>query len=92
MKRFLIACCLLLASFGCSPVVDCEETHGAKSCPRILFIGNSYTFANDLPGMFAGLAKAGGHNVETGMAAQGGWSLSDYVNSSKTIDKINSSK
>ena len=59
---------------------------------HILFIGNSYTFVNDLPGMFTKLAKSGGHRVETGMSAQGGWFLSDHVNSAETLDQIKSSK
>jgi hypothetical protein len=41
--------------------------------------------------MFAELASAGGHRVETGMAAEGGWTLSDHVNSSETLDTITSS-
>jgi len=42
--------------------------------------------------MFAELARAGGHKVVTGMAAVGGWTLSDHVQSSETLDKLKSSK
>jgi len=31
---------------------------------RILFIGNSYTYVNDLPHLFAELANAGQHKVK----------------------------
>ena len=48
-------------------------------CLRVLFIGNSYTSVNDLPGTFARLAASGGHPVETGMVAPGGASLADEV-------------
>jgi len=39
---------------------------------RVLFIGNSYTFQNDLPAMFAELMRSGGYKVEVDMSAVGG--------------------
>jgi hypothetical protein len=92
MKRILIACCILLVTVGCSPKKNCDQTQEADECTRVLFIGNSYTFTNNLPGMFTKLAHAGGHLVETGMAAQGGWTLADHVNSTTTLNQITSSK
>jgi hypothetical protein len=38
----------------------CKQT--ADKLKNFLFIGNSFTFVNDLPKTFAGLANAGGHN------------------------------
>ena len=91
MKRLLLLCCLLLATCGCSPAMGCNSLLGSGPCTRVLFIGNSYTFVNDLPTMFADLAGAGGHRVETGMIAPGGWTLANHVGSSDTLDKIKSS-
>jgi hypothetical protein len=88
LRRFLILCCLVLVLPACSPAKNCSAT----MCPRILFIGNSYTYVNDLPGVFAKLAGAAGHAVEVETDAEGGWSLSDHVNSPDTLNKINSSK
>jgi hypothetical protein len=51
----------------------------AEQCTRVLFIGNSYTSVNDLPGTFARLAASGGHHVETAMIAPGGAFLSDEL-------------
>lgn len=46
---------------------------------RVLFIGNSYTYFNNLPEIFAKLAEAGHHGrVETRMVAPGGWRLKDH--------------
>jgi hypothetical protein len=46
---------------------------------RVLFIGNSYTYFNNLPEIVARLAEAGGAGrVETRMAAPGGWKLKDH--------------
>ena len=55
---------------------------------RVLFIGNSLTFSNDLPDMFAELAQSGGHEVEDEMLAQGGWTLADHAQSSATLEEI----
>lgn len=90
MNRLLVCLfCLawLLSAAGCSALVPCSQD---PNCVRILFIGNSYTFVNDLPGMFVQLAKAGGQRVEVGMAAQGGWMLSDHAQSADTLAAIQS--
>ena len=87
MKRVLIFCLLLLLiTVGCAPSCTTD------ACTRVLFIGNSYTFVNDLPSTFAGLARAGGHAVETGMAAEGGFRLLDHELSSKTQKAIQSAQ
>ena len=91
MRRIvaLLACLGLLLPFGCTaPTTGCAKA--ADACTRILFIGNSYTYVNDLPAMFAELARAGGHQVETGMAAEGGLTLADHVASSATQATLSS--
>jgi hypothetical protein len=55
---------------------------------HILFIGNSYTFYNDLPEMVEKLARAGGHQVNTATVAEGGWTLDDHAQSSETFETI----
>lgn len=72
--------------------LGCNNTAGAKACVRVLFIGNSYTYVNDLPGMFTELARAGGHTVKTGMAAEGGWTFSNHASSPETLDQLKSAK
>ena len=51
---------------------------------RVLFVGNSYLFTNDLPAMFKALAEAKRHRVEVGMAATGGWALEQHAKSPET--------
>jgi hypothetical protein len=58
----------------------------------ILFIGNSYTTVNDLPSVFANLARSGGHRVEAGDASVNGWSLADHAGSTATAAKLASAK
>jgi len=46
---------------------------------RILFLGNSYTYFNNLPEILTKLAEAGGQaRVEAAMIAPGGWRLKDH--------------
>ena len=56
---------------------------------RVLFIGNSLTFFNDLPEVFAELARSGGHSVEVDMSAQGGQTLDGHATSRRTLEKLN---
>jgi hypothetical protein len=55
---------------------------------RILFVGNSLTFFNNLPETFAELARSGGHAVEVGISAQGGQTLAEHSTSATTLKKI----
>jgi hypothetical protein len=86
---FLLFCLVLLAFFT---KVECTDRPGAGSCLQILFIGNSYTSTNDLPGMITRLAKAGGYKVKTEMVAPGGWTFSEHAKSTKTLDTLKSVK
>jgi hypothetical protein len=51
---------------------------------QVLFIGNSYTFVNNMPEMFASLVRDAGYNVRVEMTATGGWTLADHVASQET--------
>jgi hypothetical protein len=55
---------------------------------RVLFIGNSHTYVNDLPGLFFGLSEAGGRLVRVDTSAFAGYSLEDHTNTQATLDKI----
>ena len=57
-------------------------------CLRVLFIGNSYTSANDLPSMFASLVRSGGGAAEVRMIAPGGAFLSDQAASTDVAAAI----
>lgn len=46
---------------------------------RIFFVGNSFTFFNDLPGMFRTLCREAGVEVETGEALKGGAYLHQFA-------------
>lgn len=46
---------------------------------RILFIGNSHTYFNDMPELVAVRARECGYDCEVTMIAHGGWFLSQHV-------------
>ncbi|MBI5403850.1 MAG: T9SS type A sorting domain-containing protein [Ignavibacteriae bacterium] len=75
MKRLL----LILIFFSSSVFADSTN---------VLFIGNSYTFVNDLPVMFKNLAATGGKNVHAEMEAPGGYTLENHLNRISSIDAI----
>jgi hypothetical protein len=55
-----------------------------QNCTRVLFIGDSLTYVNDLPHAFAALAASGHHKVAVDMVATGGATFDDHVNSPDT--------
>ena len=46
---------------------------------RILFIGNSHTYVNDLPAIAAKMFREKGYDCEVTMIAHGGWFLEQHV-------------
>ena len=46
---------------------------------RVLFLGNSYTYYNDLPGMVAALAGSGNRPLVTGEHTIGGYTLAQHL-------------
>ena len=87
---FVLIAALTASLASCGPA-PCSPTDGDE-CLRILFVGNSLTFVNDLPVTFMELARSGGHRVEVAMVVKGGASLSEFVSSSELSDALNSSQ
>ncbi len=52
---------------------------------RVLFIGNSYTYYNNLPDIVSGLADAGGHTVHAGQSTPGGFSFGQHLAHANTL-------
>jgi hypothetical protein len=89
--RSLLVLLVLSALAGCAgPAPTCAPQDG--SCIRILFVGNSYTSVNDLPGTFASLARAGGHAVEAASITAGGATLADHAADPATARTLDSRK
>ena len=54
----------------------------------VLFVGNSYTYVNDLPKMFSAVAESLGDQVDFDMAAPGGYTFESHAKDDSTRAKI----
>jgi hypothetical protein len=88
-RRELLAVVLVLLAISCSP--RAQET--PQPVTRVLFIGNSYTYWNNVPAMFAKLAEAAHQGtVEVSMMAAGGWALRDHWEKPQTLQALQRGK
>ena len=96
-SRFAVIVTLL---FGCTGESGAE---GPRNSPRerkppekgelrVLFIGNSLTYSNDLPLIVEALAKASGKKMQVESVTFGGFSLDDHWNQGDALEAIDSQK
>jgi len=70
-----------------------EEPRPIPGAPlRVLFIGNSLTYSNDLPLIVEALAKAGRQNIYVDSVTFGGFSLDDHWSNGEAPNAISSEK
>lgn len=93
-KRYLFLIVLLAAVIFAPGYLlpQDKDSESEKDTTRILFIGNSYTFMNDLPGTFKKLAESGGETVITDISAISGATLAKHSRNKNTINKIKNGK
>ncbi|MFI5260051.1 MAG: DUF4886 domain-containing protein [Candidatus Limnocylindrales bacterium] len=84
----LIAFVSLIVAAGCSG--SAGPTCGIGACTRVLFLGDSYTYVNDLPSTFAQLAESAGRPVQVATVANGGETLAQHAASSDDLTEISS--
>lgn len=77
MLRIPLAACAAACLLG---AVSLAEASPGATPLRVLFVGNSLTASNDLPGEVARLARATGKQIETGIVAYDGYALEDHWN------------
>ncbi len=82
MKKTCL-CFIIIAFLFFSRTSFCD---GAAT--RILFIGNSLTFSNDLPGMLAQMARSKHHKMDHDMYAPGGYTLRQHSEDANAMKKI----
>ena len=63
-----------------------------KNKLKILFIGNSFTARNDVPGLIARLAEARGKSIEYRLISTGGASLRTHWNAGVALEAIQKEK
>ena len=79
MKNRILLLTLTLFSFGSS----------AQDSVSVLFIGNSYTYYNDLPTMLSNLAISLGDQVYSDSHTPGGTTLANHASNAIVYDKLN---
>jgi hypothetical protein len=88
----LFATGAVLAMMLCLVLPSCHAT-GASDAGngpslRMLFVGNSLTSQNDLPGMIAALARSRGRGMLYEAHAPGGYRLSQHASDPRLLEKI----
>jgi hypothetical protein len=84
-RLFLLAILVLVPAWG--------SALAGEPPLKVLFIGNSYTYVNDLPSLVVGLADAAsGRKIETGQHLVGGCTLERHAKDKKAIEKIRERK
>lgn len=78
MKKSLLYLTLL---FLIPTAVKAQET-------KVLFIGNSYTYVNDLPGIFDSIATHLNKPVITGSKTNGGYTFQNHYNDAQTFNAM----
>jgi len=76
-----------------SVLLICGSTLGAERPLRVFFVGNSYTYVNDLPGVLAALAEASrDRRIVTGQHTPGGYTLEQHVKDGRAVEDIQQQK
>jgi hypothetical protein len=78
--RFICLGVVVASSAGCGRFFSAGTSAEPDAGPplEVLFIGNSYTYVNDLPGMLQQIAARGGRPIHTAEVVQGGFQLMDH--------------
>ncbi len=87
----IFGCAFLFSADAVSAQPQQPVKPGRGCTTRVLFLGNSYTYFNDLPAIVSELAKAGHQcRLETRMVAPGGKTLKDHWESAASREALNS--
>ncbi len=73
-----------------APSVSVVWAQWPQAPASALFIGNSYTFYNDLAGMVRQMAAAAGHDLYVESYAPGGYTFQQHSSDATTLSKIRS--
>ena len=79
---------LLLAAIACASVPPAPGATAAAQSHRVLFIGNSLTYTNDLPGTLAAIASMGGDTIVVDAVTRPGYALIDHFTGPTTTDAL----
>jgi len=75
----------LVVAIGCSSSTPPSVSNSRHS---VLFIGNSLTYTNDLPGTVATIAASAGDTIDAASVAYGNFALIDHLNGGQSLPTI----
>lgn len=96
-KKLVVVTAILVIAFsviGCSSpksAMDFSDLDLKKpdplpgEYPSILFVGNSHTYTNDMPDIFAEVAYSMGHEADVYSLTEGSYSLADYTDTNDEL-------
>lgn len=90
--RCVLFLSLLLGCSGKSGADRVKAQAASGAGLRVLFIGNSLTYANDLPLIVQAFAKAAGQEMQVESVTHGGFSLEDHWSQGGALRAISSQK
>lgn len=94
--RFLFIWTVTFLLIGCGSGTSADIDNNnqldqpGNTTVKVLFIGNSYTYVNNLPDLFKQIAASKDYSVETTMVAPGGYWFSQHAVDANTLNTINS--
>ncbi len=83
-KAIFLKQVILIGLFNLSGFI--QESTAAKF--KVLFIGNSYTYSNDLPGLINELAKSTGDEITYSSSTPGGYTFQGHITDPTTLALI----
>jgi hypothetical protein len=92
MKHSLILAFLFIALTHVMLYADEPGGENSGDAIKILFIGNSFTYSNDMPHIFQGMAVSRNRKVEIAMHAPGGCTLEKHWKDGKAAELIGGQK
>lgn len=94
-SRLLLVLAAAMLACGSDPdrVTGPEPIPDIPLAPlRVLFVGNSLTYYNDLPGMLEDMGSAADRQIETVDVSQGGFALEDHWNTGPARDSLHNGR
>jgi hypothetical protein len=87
-----MAICSSVMSFWCNTVGTTSDPSASEKDTTLLFVGNSLTYANDLPKLVASIAKIKGKKIKVEMLALPNYALLDHLVDGNLQEMIASGK
>lgn len=87
IRRTIVALIVAASSLGCLPAKEIVEPVPLDGI-RVLFIGNSLTYFNNLPGTLIDLALTSGDTIRAGIVAYPDFALVDHLNQGAAVRAI----